>query len=335
MKLLKSVLVVAALVIPVINIAGAADSASEKFGKVATLKVNGWNGEASINFPSDQDIKLSPASVELDFQGTKVGNEDTKASIVPRRDGVKFTLPEALKAAVKTQGELVATVKFQLKTGDKPIEFQVRAEITSKGFIASTSDILVNVPSVDGSGSSHTDSTPPSDLKIKEYLLTQIADAKTIEYFDDTPEKTVALFHDLFDELAKDADAAAALPSVEEKQKAWLALNAKLRERMDEVYAHNVGVRTAWRPVLLRVQAKFYEGKDTKRLPLTVVAAALHEIAEGFGELTEKYKDKKDKLAAANKALLGTNSGSATSTVNNGKNPKSSRTSCFKLLLGL
>ena len=334
MKLMKFLLVATALIEPVLNNADAADSPSTKFEKTATLKVNGWKGEASINFPADPDIKLNTASLELDFHGTTVAIQDPKPSIVPSRDRMKFTLPESLKAAVTTQGELVATVKFQLQTNNQAIEFRVRAEITTQGFLASTEDISVTVPRVDGSGSARSDSTPPrSDLNIKEYLLAEVAAAKSIEYFDDTPEKTASLLHDLFAELAKDADAAAALPSVEEKQKAWLALNKKLRERMDEIYAHNVGVRTAWRPVLLRVEAKFYEGKDTKQLPLTVVAAALHEIADGFEELMAKHADHKDKVAAANKLLLGTSS--TTSTVTGGRNAKSSRTSCFHLLLGL
>ncbi len=46
-----------------------------------------------------------------------------------------------------------------------------------------------------------------------------------------------------------------------------------------------------------------------------------------------KHKDHKDKVAAANKLLLGTSS--ATAAVAGGKNAKSSRTSCFRLLLGL
>ncbi len=277
MKLMKSLLVAAAVIVPMLNNAGAADTPSTKFEKAATLKVNGWKGQAAINFPADPDIKLGTATIDLEIHGTKAGTQDTKPSIVPSRDRVIFTLPETLKAAVTTHGELVATVKFQLKTGNQPIEFRVHAEITAQGYIASADDITVTAPRVDGSGSARSDAAPPSsELKIKEYLLAEVAAAKSIEYFDDTPEKTASLLHDLFAELAQDADTAAALPSVEEKQNAWLSLNKKLRERMDDIYAHNVGVRTAWRPVLLRVEAKFYEGKDTKQLPLTVVASALH-----------------------------------------------------------
>ena len=333
MKWMKSLIVVAALMVPVLKDAGAAETPSSKFEKAATLKVNGWKGEAYIHFPADPAIKVNPVTLELDFHGTKVGTEETRPNIHPGRDRVKFILPDSLKAAVTTQGELVATVKFQLQTNNQPIEFRVVREITTQGFLASAEDITVNALRIDGSGSTRSDSArPPSNLNIKEYLLSEVSAAKSIEYFDDTPEKTASLLHDLFAELATEADAAAALPSVEEKQKAWLELNKKLRERMDTIYAQNVGVRTAWRPVLLRVQAKFYEGKDTKQVPLTFVAMALHEVADGFEEIMTKHQDRKDQIEAANKLLLGK---STASPASGGRNAKSSRTSCFRLLLGL
>lgn len=347
MKLIKFVLTAVALTVPLINNAGAADQAALEQAD-PYLELNGWSKEEQgswIKFHKEDGIKLRSANVTLEIHGKTVGIK-TEATVSFDKKRIKFRLPESLASATAGTAELVATVEVNPVGSAGPVTFSVRSPITSKGYVASDRDIQVSALSIDGTGSSRsdslvpptavssTDSTTPPNLGIKEYLLSQIAEAKSIEYYDDTPEKTVALFHDLFDALAKAADAAAALPSLEEKQKAWIALNAKLRQEMDTIYAQNVGVRTAWRNVLIRVKIKFYEGKDTQQLPLKTVAVALHDIADAFSELAAKYKDDKDILAAANKAVLGTSTATS-STVSGDRNRKSSRTSCFRLLLGL